>query len=304
MSWRSPPHRRQPDHLHHRGSPDRQHDRCGGARRLFRQKSINPTAGARFITRFAQHDKTCPEVVKAAVASQRGMVEKFFARLAEGNCAQPGITRDTYGEGEKWGHRVLLEHGERIGTQVAATLLSIPMSPSRGAIGLRRAFLSAPISIAYRTAVTSTARRVLLAGLVAIAVLQDLAVRPACDITAMGIRAEESVWFEISYIGSRSALGTLPEGALDAKRIDTGRALAERTPPAAGIRRLCEEANESSIRPRSVLSSWSISNRRLPAGRLSPSDLHRHSRQFPPSQCPHHRPARPCRDARRFRRTG
>ena len=43
----------------------------------------------------------------------------------------------------------------------------------------------------------------------------------------MGIRAEESIWFQVSYIGSRGALGTLPDGALDVRRIDTGRTLAE-----------------------------------------------------------------------------
>jgi N-carbamoyl-L-amino-acid hydrolase len=50
---------------------------------------------------------------------------------------------------------------------------------------------------------------------------------PRRDVTVMGIRAEESIWFQVSYIGSRSALGTLPDGSLDARRIDTGRTLAE-----------------------------------------------------------------------------
>jgi N-carbamoyl-L-amino-acid hydrolase len=43
----------------------------------------------------------------------------------------------------------------------------------------------------------------------------------------MGIRAEESIWFQVSYIGSRGALAMLPDGALDVRRIDTGRTLAE-----------------------------------------------------------------------------
>src|SRR5260370_14154708 len=81
--------------------------------------------------------KRDPEVVKAAVASQRGMVERFFARLAEGNCAKPGITRDTYGEGENWGHRVLLEHGGRAGLAAcsdaaADTYVPLP-APDRAA---------------------------------------------------------------------------------------------------------------------------------------------------------------------------
>ena len=43
----------------------------------------------------------------------------------------------------------------------------------------------------------------------------------------MGIRAEESAWFGVSYLGSRAALGMLPAGALDAKRSDNGRSLAD-----------------------------------------------------------------------------
>src|SRR6185437_6784277 len=53
-----------------------------------------------------------------------------------------------------------------------------------------------------------------IAGLAAIDALKRLGLEPACDLTVMAIRAEESVWFEVSYIGSRGALGTLPEGAM------------------------------------------------------------------------------------------
>ncbi len=73
-----------------------------------------------------------------------------------------------------------------------------------------------------------------IAGLVAVAALKGLGVMPRRDITVMGIRAEESVWFQVSYIGSRSALGTLPPGALDARRIDTGRTLAEHMTASGG----------------------------------------------------------------------
>ena len=50
----------------------------------------------------------------------------------------------------------------------------------------------------------------------------------------MGVRAEESIWFQVSYIGSRGALGSLQESALQAKRIDTGRTLAEHLLAAGG----------------------------------------------------------------------
>ncbi len=66
----------------------------------------------------------------------------------------------------------------------------------------------------------------MVAGLGCLAALAELGICPHRDITVMAIRAEESVWFEQSYIGSRSALGMLPSQALEAKRIDTRRSLA------------------------------------------------------------------------------
>ena len=43
----------------------------------------------------------------------------------------------------------------------------------------------------------------------------------------MSIRAEESTWFPYSYVGSKGALGLLPAEALEVKRADTGRTLAD-----------------------------------------------------------------------------
>jgi N-carbamoyl-L-amino-acid hydrolase len=47
------------------------------------------------------------------------------------------------------------------------------------------------------------------------------------DIVVTVTRAEESVWFPVSYIGSRAALGRLSREDLQAKRVDTGRSLAD-----------------------------------------------------------------------------
>ena len=44
-----------------------------------------------------------------------------------------------------------------------------------------------------------------VAGLVAVAALQRSGIALNHDLTVMGIRAEESIWFQVSYIGSRGA---------------------------------------------------------------------------------------------------
>jgi N-carbamoyl-L-amino-acid hydrolase len=43
----------------------------------------------------------------------------------------------------------------------------------------------------------------------------------------MATRAEEAVWFPVSYPGARAALGRLPASELDARRVDTGRTLTD-----------------------------------------------------------------------------
>lgn len=167
-----------------------------------------------------------PETLKAAVAAQRGLAEAFFGRLAGETTRAPGIMRDTYGPGENAAHRALAEHGEarglRVGRDAAAnTYLTWPGRDSGADPVLIGSHLD---SVPHGGNFDGAAG--VLAGLVVIEVLRALGVSPGRDVTVMGVRAEESVWFEVSYIGSRSALGMLPDGALEATRIDTGRTLA------------------------------------------------------------------------------
>jgi len=167
-----------------------------------------------------------PDEIRAAVSAQRAVVEDFFARLAEGSRADSGITRDTYGAGENWGHRVLAEYAEKAGLALHrdAAANTYATLPGRDRAAPRILMGSHLDSVPNGGNFDGAAG--VVAGLVTLGVLERLGIRPRCDVTVMGIRAEESVWFEVSYIGSRSALGTLPEGALEAKRIDTGRSLA------------------------------------------------------------------------------
>ena len=57
--------------------------------------------------------------IATAVAAQRNWVESLFDRLSEGSRDNPGITRDTYGAGEDFGHRLLAEHGKARGLSVS-----------------------------------------------------------------------------------------------------------------------------------------------------------------------------------------
>ena len=65
------------------------------------------------------------------------------------------------------------------------------------------------------------------AALALVAAMRATGVTPEADFVITVTRAEESVWFPVSYIGSRSALGRLLPEDLLAKRTDTGRSLAD-----------------------------------------------------------------------------
>ncbi|UHC17667.1 hydantoinase/carbamoylase family amidase [Methylobacterium currus] len=170
----------------------------------------------------------------AAVQAQRGLVGDFFKALALATNGNPGITRDTYGPGEDFAHRLLAEHGRARGLLVErdAAANTYVTLPGRDRTAPRLVIGSHLDSVPHGGNYDGAAG--VVAGLVAIEALCRLGVTPRCDVTVMGIRAEESVWFQVSYIGSRSALGTLPAAALEARRIDGDRTLAAHIAEAGG----------------------------------------------------------------------
>jgi N-carbamoyl-L-amino-acid hydrolase len=165
--------------------------------------------------------------IRDAVLSQRPEVVALFDALRAGSRDGEGVTRDTYGPGEQFAYQLIAAHAVAIGLETrcdhASNLFMALAGKNRSAPCLMTG--SHLDSVANGGNFDGAAG--VIAGLVAIRSLQRLGLQPDCDITAMAIRAEESVWFQVSYIGSRAAFGVLPAGALEAKRVDTGRTLGE-----------------------------------------------------------------------------
>ena len=157
----------------------------------------------------------------------RAFAGGLFDQLRRDGLDEPGVSRDTYGPGEQRGHATCAAAAEAMGLAIerdAAANLYMTL-PGRDPAAKRIVIGSHLDSVPHGGNFDGAAG--VVAGLVAIQALRRLGVTLAHDITVMGIRAEESVWFQVSYIGSRASLGTLPEGGLDARRVDTGRTLAE-----------------------------------------------------------------------------
>ena len=164
--------------------------------------------------------------IAQAVAAERMRAAALFDRLRADGDDVPGVSRDPYGAGEQRAHVTVAEAARALGleihTDAAANLYATWAGRDRAAPAI---LIGSHLDSVPHGGNFDGAAGV-VAGIVAVAALQRLGVVPSCDVTVMGIRAEESIWFQVSYIGSRGALGALPDGALDARRTDTGRTLA------------------------------------------------------------------------------
>jgi N-carbamoyl-L-amino-acid hydrolase len=156
------------------------------------------------------------------------LAEHLFAVLRDKTFDGVGITREAYGPGERIAHAIVGAEAEALGLEVAIDpagnlLMTMPgRDRSAPRVVLGSHLDSVPQGGNYDGAAG------VLAGLAAVAGMRRAGYRPSRDITVLAIRAEEGgAWFPTSFPGSRAALGTLPPAALEVRRLDSGRTLAE-----------------------------------------------------------------------------
>jgi beta-ureidopropionase / N-carbamoyl-L-amino-acid hydrolase len=168
-----------------------------------------------------------PETVAEAVAGQRLLVQRLLDALARIGADPPGITREAFGRGEDEAHALVAEAARGMGLTVATD-----------AAGNLTATWAGTDHAAPRIAVGSHLDSVVqggnfdgaagvVAGIAAVAALRALGLVPLQDIAVMALRCEEAVWFQLGLIGSRAALGMLPEKALALRHARSGLTLRE-----------------------------------------------------------------------------
>ncbi|MDB4222546.1 hydantoinase/carbamoylase family amidase [Granulosicoccus sp.] len=151
---------------------------------------------------------------------------RLFEELAHETADEPGITRDSYGEGEAKAHAMILREAQRIGLEQRCDdfgnlFITLP--------GLDR---NAPVLMtgSHIDSVPHGGNYDGAAGVLAgIALLEYFSDEPSLpfDVVLMVIRAEEMIWFPEHYLGSRAAFGLLPADTPNRlKRSDTGITLA------------------------------------------------------------------------------
>lgn len=159
------------------------------------------------------------------IALARRLFDQLRHDSARLNGQAPGITRDTYGAGEQCAHALMRQAAQDMGLEIATDAalnlyLTLPGRDRNAAVVMTGSHLdSVPRGGNYDGAAGVVAGLSIIAGWIA------AGMQPQCDVTVMAIRAEESAWFPLSYIGSKSAFGLLPPEALDILRLDTRRSL-------------------------------------------------------------------------------
>ncbi len=166
--------------------------------------------------------------ILAAVRAQKSEVAALFDALRAGSldALGPGVTRDTYGSGEQFAYRVIGAHAAAMGLEQRSDHAANLFMTRPGRDRRRPAIMMGSHLDSVANGGNFDGAAGVIAGLVAMRTLATLGLAPACDVTTMAVRAEESVWFQVSYIGSRAAFGALPDGALEAPHVDTGRPLS------------------------------------------------------------------------------
>jgi N-carbamoyl-L-amino-acid hydrolase len=156
------------------------------------------------------------------------MAELMFAALREASLDPPGVSRASYGPGERAAHAIARAAAEEIGLEVETDPIG---TLSMTLPGMNRELPPVVIG-SHLDAVPHGGNYDGAAGVVMGLALtarlrREGRVLPR-DLVILGIRAEEMCWFPMLYLGSRAAFGLLPPDTPDTlRRTDSGRTLAE-----------------------------------------------------------------------------
>jgi len=136
-----------------------------------------------------------------------------------------GIVRDSYGAGEQAAHDIMRAAAVSMNLEVSVDAIGNLMMTLPGQNrAARRIMIGSHLDSVPQGGNYDGAAGV-VAGLSVLSALRRAAVQIACDITVMGVRAEESAWFDIAYLGSGGAFGLLDPACLSIPRSDNGKSL-------------------------------------------------------------------------------
>jgi N-carbamoyl-L-amino-acid hydrolase len=155
------------------------------------------------------------------------LAESLFGQLDRATRHERGIVRDSYGDGEQAAHDIMRAAAERIGLEISVDAIgNLTMTLPGKDRHAPRILMGSHLDSVPQGGNFDGAAGV-VAGVCALDALRQSKFVPDYDIGVMGIRAEESSWFDVSYLGSAGAFGLLDPACLSVRRSDNGRTLEE-----------------------------------------------------------------------------
>lgn len=155
------------------------------------------------------------------------LARHLFDTLARETADTPGVTRKSYGQGEKFAYELMISKASELDAEhcydAAGNLFITYPGEDRSKIIQIGSHLD---TVSHGGNFDGAAG--IVAGMAVMASFNAAGRKPPFDLRIVATRAEESCWFPHSYIGSKTALGIFDAELLDTlKRSDTGKTLAE-----------------------------------------------------------------------------
>jgi len=163
--------------------------------------------------------------MSGAIQPDLDLAASLFEALSRATRRGRGIVRDSYGAGEQAAHDIVRSAADVIGLEVSVDAIgNLSMTlPGRDRSAPRIIIGSHLDSVPQGGNFDGAAG--VVAGLSVVCAMHRARVMPNCDLSVMAIRAEESAWFDIAYLGSAGAFGLLDPTCLAIPRSDNGQSL-------------------------------------------------------------------------------
>ena len=163
--------------------------------------------------------------MSSAIQPDLDLAASLFDALSRATRHGRGIVRDSYGPGEQAAHDLVRSVAETMGLEVAVDAIgNLTMTLPGRDRGAQRIIIGSHLDSVPQGGNFDGAAGV-VAGLSVVSALRHAKVVLPCDLAVMAIRAEESAWFDIAYLGSAGAFGLLDPNCLSIARSDNGRSL-------------------------------------------------------------------------------
>ncbi len=173
-----------------------------------------------------------PASLAGAVDAAMPFAESLFETVQEKTADTVGVSREPYGAGEQIAVDTIVEAGRSLDLEIESDPYGNVYLTAPGQDRAAPGWIVGSHADSVPRGGNYDGYAGVVAGLAALAALRKSGVTPPCDVTVMGIRAEElSSWYgghHDGHIGSRAALAILPPSELDtATHSGTGRTLRE-----------------------------------------------------------------------------